>query len=356
MEAPASRFYQTVDRRAGSLSAADRAPGVFAWSQPADGHGRAAAVVTFQARPRPGIRSSPESPRESSQPPLRRGASRSSPDYRPGPAISAASSNVRHALSVVQRTRIQRCAVRRSQPRRSRRARLTRSLARRRVQLLVDLGKRRAVLSNPGGDRRRAAARSAHRPAPPLSRERIASVSRTSLADSRAAERGRAHVLRLRTRSSGSPRTAASRSRSLFSVKTFSDRLVRDRLRALDADVVVGDHRDVRVAELELAGEVALRVRGHVDHVPARRPGTSCDSARVEKRGPWIDDDRAAVAHRDAELARRLDEEPAQVGAVRVGRRDVRRLRPVVERVRAAASCGRRTGRRRRTRRAPGRP
>jgi hypothetical protein len=52
---------------------------------------------------------------------------------------------------------------------------------------------------------------------------------------------------------------------------------------------------------------------------------------------PLDDDDRAAVADGDAELAGRLDEDPPQVGAVRVGGGDVRRLRPVVERVRAAA-------------------
>src|SRR5436190_16238705 len=39
---------------------------------------------------------------------------------------------------------------------------------------------------------------------------------------------------------------------------------------ALDPDVVVGDHRDCRVTELELPREHPLRVRSHVDHVPAR--------------------------------------------------------------------------------------
>src|SRR5690349_17451125 len=43
--------------------------------------------------------------------------------------------------------------------------------------------------------------------------------------------------------------------------------LGRDGLLALHADVVVGDRRDVRVAELELAGEMALGVGGHVDHL-----------------------------------------------------------------------------------------
>ena len=51
-----------------------------------------------------------------------------------------------------------------------------------------------------------------------------------------------------------------------------------------------------------------------------------------------LDDDHgAAVPRRDPELARGLDEQRPQLGAVRVGRGDVGRLRPVVERVRPAA-------------------
>src|SRR5207248_1141730 len=78
--------------------------------------------------------------------------------------------------------------------------------------------------------------------------------------------------------------------------------LVRHRLGTLDADVVVRDHRDVRVAELELPGEAALRVRGHVDHVPAGLLEPARLGAGREARA--LDDhNRAAVADRDAELA-----------------------------------------------------
>src|SRR2546423_11336968 len=49
------------------------------------------------------------------------------------------------------------------------------------------------------------------------------------------------------------------------------DGLGRDGLLALHADVMVGDRRHVRVAELELAREVALGVGGHVDHLAERR-------------------------------------------------------------------------------------
>ena len=51
-------------------------------------------------------------------------------------------------------------------------------------------------------------------------------------------------------------------------------------------------------------------------------------SARVEKRGPSTDDDRAAVAHGEAELARRPRAVRAEVLAVRIGRRDVADVGP----------------------------
>ena len=56
----------------------------------------------------------------------------------------------------------------------------------------------------------------------------------------------------------------SSRRRSLFSLKTVTTRSWETGS-AFAAHVVVGDHGDVRVAELELAGEVALGIRGHVD-------------------------------------------------------------------------------------------
>src|SRR4051794_33257490 len=52
--------------------------------------------------------------------------------------------------------------------------------------------------------------------------------------------------------------------------KHLPDPLGRDGLRAFDADVVIRHHRDRRVAELELARENRLGIRGHVDHVEAR--------------------------------------------------------------------------------------
>src|ERR671936_2381647 len=108
-----------------------------------------------------------------------------------------------------------------------------------------------------------------------------------------------------------------------------------DGWRSLDADVVVGDHGDVRVAELELAAEVPLRIGGHVDDVPA----CSLEPFRLGPCGKarsLDDDDRAAVAGVDPELVRGLDEEVPQVWAIRVGRGNVGRLGPVVERVRPA--------------------
>ena len=64
---------------------------------------------------------------------------------------------------------------------------------------------------------------------------------------------------------------------------------------------------------------------------PASR--NQLDSARVEKRGPWMTTTVPAVANGDAELARRLDEQAAQVGTVGIRRGDVGCLGPVVERI-----------------------
>src|ERR1041385_4004684 len=118
-------------------------------------------------------------------------------------------------------------------------------------------------------------------------------------------------------------------------LKDLDDRLVRNRtgVRPMHTDVVIGDHRDVRVAELELPREIALGVRGHVDHVPTcilepLRLGAGREARPLDRH------DGAAVANRDTELARGLDEQPAEVGAIRVGRRDVSRLGAVVKRVR----------------------
>ena len=64
------------------------------------------------------------------------------------------------------------------------------------------------------------------------------------------------------------------------------------------------------------------------------------EPTRLGPRGeprPLDDDHRPTVTNGDAELTRRLHEQAAQVGAERIGGRDVCRLRPVVEGVRAAA-------------------
>src|SRR6059058_1166896 len=76
----------------------------------------------------------------------------------------------------------------------------------------------------------------------------------------------------------------------------------------------------------------------HIDHVPARALEPLRLGARGEARA--LDrHDRAAVPDRDPELARGLDQQLPEVRAVRVGRRDVRRLRTVVEAVRAAGGA-----------------
>src|SRR6266704_205090 len=100
----------------------------------------------------------------------------------------------------------------------------------------------------------------------------------------------------------------------------------------LEADVVVGDQRDVHVADLELAGERRLRVAGHVDDPPAGALEPLGLRSGGEA-GTLDHDHRAAVVHGDAELLGLLHRELAQLRAVGVGEGDVRRLGAVVERV-----------------------
>src|SRR5829696_8458392 len=102
------------------------------------------------------------------------------------------------------------------------------------------------------------------------------------------------------------------------------------------ADVVVRDHCDRRVTELQLAREVALGVGGHVDRVPPCGLEPQRLRARREA-GPLDDDHRPAVPNRYTPLPCRLDEQPAEVAAKRVGGGDVRRLGAVVEGVGTAA-------------------
>src|SRR5262249_55072878 len=94
-------------------------------------------------------------------------------------------------------------------------------------------------------------------------------------------------------------------------LEDLEHRLVGDKLRSVDAHVVIRDHRDVRVAELELAGEVTLGVSSHVDHVPAHllEPGGLCPGGET---WPLDDDHRPATAHRDPELAGGVHQDRAQ--------------------------------------------
>src|ERR671914_2554182 len=77
-------------------------------------------------------------------------------------------------------------------------------------------------------------------------------------------------------------------------------------------------------------------IGGHVDHVPAHLLEPLRLRARREARA-LDDDDGAAAPSLDPELAGGLDQEPSQIRAVGIGGGDMGRLRPVVERVLAAA-------------------
>ena len=118
----------------------------------------------------------------------------------------------------------------------------------------------------------------------------------------------------------------------------LQNRLGRDRRMprvAGDSDVVVGDQREVGVAEAQLAREPALGIGGHVDEIPADRPVPGALGPGREARA--LDhDDRPSRVHRQAELRARGEEGRAQVGAVGIGRRHVADGGAVEERVLAA--------------------
>src|SRR2546428_14392 len=85
------------------------------------------------------------------------------------------------------------------------------------------------------------------------------------------------------------------------------DLLVAHRLHlARDAHVVVGNQRDVRVAELQLPRERRLRMLGHVDDLPAGIRVRAGLRARREARA-LDDDDRAALVQREAGGPRAID-------------------------------------------------
>ena len=102
-----------------------------------------------------------------------------------------------------------------------------------------------------------------------------------------------------------------------------------------DADVVVGDQREVRVTEAELPREPALGIGGHVHDLPALglepRALGPCREARALDH-----DDRPALAHRQPELPAGGQQRRAQIGAVGIGRRHVPHLGAVEEGVLAA--------------------
>ena len=126
--------------------------------------------------------------------------------------------------------------------------------------------------------------------------------------------------------------------RSLLLCEHFDHLDVRDRLDAVlpfEADVVVGDQRDVDVAHLELAREIRLRVVGHVDDLPAQTREPLRLRSRREAR-PLDDDDRTGIVGVDLEVAQRFDRHRPHLRAVRIGEADVRGDRAVVERVLAA--------------------
>src|SRR5918999_505200 len=104
----------------------------------------------------------------------------------------------------------------------------------------------------------------------------------------------------------------------------------RYRLHSLQPHVVVGYERDVRVAELELAGEPAFRVLRHVDHVEAAFEVPPRLRPRGETR--TLDhDDGPALYDGYALLEGGVHQCPAQVGAVGVCGGHMSGLRAVVE-------------------------
>src|SRR5919106_347159 len=119
----------------------------------------------------------------------------------------------------------------------------------------------------------------------------------TSRLERRAGKRGRARtVARLRQRRDDREQQLSEL--RVVRVEHPDHLFVRDRRRTLDANVVIGDQRDVRVAELELARQDRLGVAGHADHVPALRREPRRLGAGREPRS--LDDDRGpAVMDRD---------------------------------------------------------
>src|SRR5260221_14577908 len=68
--------------------------------------------------------------------------------------------------------------------------------------------------------------------------------------------------------------------------------LAGDGRTAAEADVVVGDHREDRVAEARFAGEIALGILSHVDEIPAL-PGEP-PAFGAGRKARALDDSRSA--------------------------------------------------------------
>src|SRR5579872_2513831 len=116
------------------------------------------------------------------------------------------------------------------------------------------------------------------------------------------------------------------------------DFFVRDRFDAghtFETDIVIGDQRDIDVAHLELASQIAFGILRHVDDFPAVAREPLRFGARREAR-PLNDDDRPVVVRRNADLLELVDRDRTQLRTIRICKRDVRCNRAVVKRILAA--------------------
>ena len=168
--------------------------------------------------------------------------------------------------------------------------------------------------------------------------------------EARVRQRGPALAGRAPRAGARSPRTAGRAAGPRFSWNTrmTSSWLTAVDL-ALDADVVVRDQRDVRVAHLQLAGEQRLGELRHVDDLPALLRVEARLGPRREPR-PLDHHHRPARVHRHALLLRGLQRRP-RAARGSTGRRTRRASSPARRRTSPPGrSCGRRAGRSRRSR------
>ena len=101
--------------------------------------------------------------------------------------------------------------------------------------------------------------------------------------------------------------------------------------------IVVGDQRDVHVADLQFTSQIALRILGHVDDFPTLRSEPLRLSARREPRA--LDDHHGPLGvGGDSQLPGFSHRHFPHHRTVRIRRRDMCRDRPVVESVLATRS------------------